>query len=127
MIQKLSQSQIQAKREKGLCFYCDEKYIFGHKCKASAHILIILDSETSQLEGDFVPENIVSLEEEADMNETPQISLHAMSGILMHQTLKFKGSIRKMNVNILIDRGSTHNFLQSKVVSLLNLPISNKK
>ena len=103
------------------------KYIFGHKCKASAHILIIPDSETSQLEGDFVPEHTVSLEEEADMNETPQISLHAMSSILMPQTLKFKCSIGKMNVNILIDRGSTHNFLQSKVVSLLNLPISSKK
>ena len=88
MIQKLSQSQIQAKREKGLCFYCDDKYTIGHKCKASAHILIIPDLKTLNLEEDTDSESLQSLEEESEMVETPQISLHAMLGILMPQTLK---------------------------------------
>ena len=44
-VQKLSHSQIQTKRDKGLCFYCDDKYVPGHKCRASAHILIIPDSD----------------------------------------------------------------------------------
>lgn len=126
-IQKLSQSQIQAKREKGLCLYCDEKYIVGHKCKASAHILIILDSEVLNLEEDVDSDELCSSNEISERIDTPQISLYAMSGVLMPQTLKFKGSIGRLNVNILIDRGSTHNFLQSRVVSLLNLQVTNRK
>ena len=50
-----------------------------------------------------------------------------MLGILMPQTLKFKGSIGKLNVHILVDGGSTHNFLQSRIVSLLNLQVSTKR
>ena len=55
---------------------------------------------------------------------TPHISLHAMSGILLPQTLKFRGSIGKLDVSVLVDGGSTHNFIQSRVVSILNLPIT---
>ena len=61
------------------------------------------------------------------MIETPQISLHAMSGIVMPQTLKFKGFIGELNVSVLVDGGSTHNFLESRVVALLQLPITNQK
>ena len=49
-IQKLSQSQIQARREKGLCFYCDKKCSFGRKCKTTVHILITPDSEENPCE-----------------------------------------------------------------------------
>ena len=50
-----------------------------------------------------------------------------MSGVFLPQTLKFKGSIGRMEVYVLMDGGSTHNFIQSKIVSMLNLPITNKK
>ncbi|KAA0037154.1 ty3-gypsy retrotransposon protein [Cucumis melo var. makuwa] len=30
---RLSDAEFKAKREKGLCFKCDEKYYSGHKCK----------------------------------------------------------------------------------------------
>ena len=42
---RLSQSQIQNKREKGLCLYCDEKNTFSHKCKPLAYVLIVPDSK----------------------------------------------------------------------------------
>ena len=58
---------------------------------------------------------------------TPQISLHAMAGFFLPQTLKFKGAIQKMEVYVLVDRGSTHNFIQSRLVSMLNLPITTNK
>ena len=127
MIQKLSQSQIQAKREKGLCFYCDAKYIPGHKCKASAYILIVPDSEEFIGEELSNSDSLQEPKENSQLIDTPQIILHAMSGILMPQTLKFKGSIGKLNVHILVDGGSTYNFLQSRIVSLLNLQVSTKR
>ena len=116
-IQKLSQSQIQAKRKKGLCFYCDEKYIFRHKCKASIHILIVPDSEQIVGEEIIEDDNIVAQQNGQEILEmvvpTPQISLHAMSGVFLPQTLKFRGSINNLDVCVLVDRGSTHNFIQS--------------
>ena len=108
-----------------LCFYCDEKYNFGHKCKAIAQILIIPNSEEGFDEELPVRESFL-FDERIDQREvaTPQISLHAMTGILMPQTLKFTGCIGKSEVQILVDRGSIHNFLQSKVVSMLQLLVT---
>ena len=127
IIQKLSQSQIQANREKGLCFYYDEKYTMGYRCKASAHVLIVPDSEDFGLEDEVEIEVLRNPEEEIELYNTPHISLHAMSGIVMPQTLRFKGFIGKMNVQVLVDGARKHNFLQSRVVSLLNLRVSSRK
>ena len=54
----------------------------------------------------------------------PQISLHVMSGVLLPQTLKFKRCIGTMELCILVDGGSTHNFIQAGIISLLKLPIN---
>lgn len=32
-IKLLTSAEMAARREKGLCYNCDEKYVFGHKCK----------------------------------------------------------------------------------------------
>lgn len=39
-VQEISQSQIKDKREKGLCYYCDSKWVVGHKCKNPKLFLI---------------------------------------------------------------------------------------
>ena len=43
------------------------------------------------------------------------------------QTLKFKASIGNLEVCVLVDGGSTHDFIQSQIVSMLKLPITNDK
>ena len=124
-IQKLSQSQIQARQEKGLCFYCDAKYTVRRKCRASVHVLIVPDSEDLTLAEMDEGDNLKEQEERAEVDSTiPQINLHTKSGILMPRTLKFKWSIGKLDVQIHVDGGNMHNFLQSKVVSMLNLLVS---
>ena len=99
----------------------------GHKCKASAHILIVLDYDGFEEEQKDEQNDLENLELNSALPITPHISFHALSGILMPQTLRFKGCIGRLNVQILVDRGSTHNFLQSRVVALLNLPVSTKR
>ncbi|RVW92924.1 hypothetical protein CK203_040429 [Vitis vinifera] len=32
-IKRLTESELQARREKGICFKCDEKFSLGHRCK----------------------------------------------------------------------------------------------
>ena len=49
-------------------------------------------------------------------DETPKISLAAMTGISQPQTLKLKEHIKNENVTVLVDTGSTHNFLDIRVL-----------
>ena len=51
---------------------------------------------------------------------TPTISCNALAGITTPQTLKIEGYIKKKKVIVLIDSGSTHNFIHSKIAKDLN-------
>ncbi|KAL4608000.1 hypothetical protein ACB092_09G215900 [Castanea dentata] len=101
-------TEMQARREKGLCYNCDEKFVPGHKCKNQQVYMLetMLDSEE-------VEEN-----EEAAARETqqtvPEISLHALSGVDTPQTMHVRGMIHGKPLHILIDSGSTHNFVNFK-------------
>jgi hypothetical protein len=71
------------------------------------------------------------MEEEAPLQappEEPQISLHALSSFLTPQTLKLIGYIKHHKVIVLIDSGSTHNFIHRRVAQDTHCyvcPISN--
>eukprot|EP00253_Pinus_taeda_P030072 PITA_30072 len=52
------------------------------------------------------------------MNQT--ISCNALAGITTPQTIKIEGQIKKKKVIVLIDSGSTHNFLHCKVAKELS-------
>jgi len=60
--------------------------------------------------------NSTSEAEQPEMQqEEPLISLHALSGMSSPQTLKIQGYIKHHKVMVLIDSGSTHNFIQKLV------------
>ena len=48
------------------------------------------------------------------------ISCNALARIITPQTLKIEGHIKKKKVIVLIDSGSTHNFIHCKVANELN-------
>ena len=48
------------------------------------------------------------------------ISCNALAGITTPQTLNIEGHIKNKNVIVLIDSGSTHNFIHCKVAKELN-------
>lgn len=50
-------------------------------------------------------------------------SLHTLSGTHTPRSLQLAGSIRGRNLRVLVDSGSTHNFIQPSIASLLKLPI----
>lgn len=69
-----------------------------------------------ELEGDDEPEEQAELEpvlQEITQTgpETPQMSLQALTGASCYQTLRVKGLYYKRVLQILLDSGSTHNFL----------------
>ncbi|KAK9274230.1 hypothetical protein L1049_019044 [Liquidambar formosana] len=46
-----------------------------------------------------------------EVGEMPEISFHAISGIHAPKTLRVRGSIGHMATTMLLDSGSTHNFV----------------
>ena len=72
------------------------------------------EQETSK-EEDIHPEPAVEKEE---MSLT--ISCNVLAGIITPQTLKIEAHIKNKKVIVLIDSGSTHNFIHCKVAKELN-------
>lgn len=120
-IRRFTQPQLQECRALGLCYNCDEKFIPGHKCNVGRFLLLLEDNETE------VIERIDEQPAETDTTLPKQIdtyfhlSTQALTGQYSPQTLKFQGKIGELSVMVLIDTGSTHNILQPRIASHLNL------
>lgn len=121
------------KREKGLCYNCDEKWSSSHRCKGRV-LLLIADSDESSPTGSSFDEQTPTLPHEPNPDPLephstfdptpfqPHISLYAMAGVLATNTFRLYGSINNTHVIILINSGSTHNFIQPRIAKFLNLP-----
>ncbi|XP_058725452.1 uncharacterized protein LOC131596726 [Vicia villosa] len=126
-IKRLSPDELQARREKGLCYNCDERFHTGHRCRRLFHLLIV---EPEVMANTDIPPTENDWETPRDSHQIDgpepdpaQISLHALMGHSIPQTLRVMGQIRTSPVAILIDSGSTHNFLQDRVAKQLGLMI----
>lgn len=65
------------------------------------------------------PTKAFPVAQEPDDPLPTQISFHAISGHMAPETLRVMGSISDQKVLILVDRGSTHNFIQERLVTML--------
>ncbi|KAF7131596.1 hypothetical protein RHSIM_Rhsim09G0045700 [Rhododendron simsii] len=57
------------------------------------------------------------------LGEEPQISLNALTGSISYRTMRVRGNVKKKHIIILIDSGSTRNFLNPEVVKRANIEI----
>jgi len=77
------------RREKGLCFQCDEKYSRGHKCSSSLFLLIMEDSDEVLEPHD--PQ--LTLPEIVPEPPPAQLSFNALSGHVVPKILRMQGYI----------------------------------
>eukprot|EP00253_Pinus_taeda_P022383 PITA_22383 len=117
---RLTPQQMEEKRAKGLCYSCNSKYTKGHKCSEKKLFYIDCEEEEEKeqeisKEEDILQEQTLDKEE---MNFT--ISFNALVGITTPQTIKIEGHIKKKKVVVLIDSGSTHNFIHYKIAKEFN-------
>ncbi|KAA0061363.1 peroxidase 64 [Cucumis melo var. makuwa] len=115
------------KREKGLCFKCDEKYHFGHKCKdmelRELRILVVHDDNVEEeiIEEDcYDPKELNVFEMEGGVNVV-ELSINSLVGLTNPGTMKVRGKLQGEEVVILIDCGATHNFILDKLVNEMKL------
>ncbi|KAA0041482.1 Beta-galactosidase [Cucumis melo var. makuwa] len=128
---RLSDAEFQARREKGLCFRCGEKYFAGHRCKSKEHKelrMLVVREGGEELE--IVEEEFFDAETEMKQVEVQnvenlniELSLNSVVGLTNPGIMKVKGRVGEEEVVILIDCGATHNFIAEKLVTKLGLTL----
>lgn len=123
-IKRLTPKELQHKRERGLCFRCDEKWMAGHRCKQK-ELSVLLTQEEDE-DGDSGEEE-APVVADAGQSVTPEVSLNSVVGISSPKTLRLKGLVAGEEVVCMIDPGATHNFVSIDLVNKLKLPMIETK
>ncbi|XP_059277948.1 uncharacterized protein LOC132032198 [Lycium ferocissimum] len=120
---RLSIEEMNDKRAQGLCYFCPEKYAPGHKCKNLKQLYLLeveeLKEELTQQEGELMGEVGMEMVEVNQPLEQMEISAHALNGSLGFRTLRVTGYHSKKPLNILVDTGSSHNFMDPELAKTL--------
>ncbi|XP_023920704.1 uncharacterized protein LOC112032172 [Quercus suber] len=129
-VKRISPAQMEERKKKGLCYNCDEKWIPGHKCKSAMLFLldyVEMNQENSksrahllELEGNGYADQMGQVGED---QEGAEITLYALSGTPTSGTMRIMGRINQKSFVILVDSGSTHNFIDAVLVSQLHIQI----
>ncbi|XP_023907750.1 uncharacterized protein LOC112019466 [Quercus suber] len=129
-LQRLTAAQMEERRKKGLCYHCDEKWQSGHQCKGARIFLLEGVSFSQELPSsgpqlvELEANGFVVLSEGQDvLQDSPEITLYALVGSPSPGTTRIEGKIQRHCLVILIDTGSTHNFLDAGLCSSLKLAI----
>ncbi|KAL5848937.1 hypothetical protein ACOSQ4_006950 [Xanthoceras sorbifolium] len=100
----ITSREARERQEKGLYYYCDERFKPGHRCERP-QLFMIEDTE------ELVEETLESLANQQRQEELPEISFHAITGTTHPQTIRLQGRMKGKEVIMLVDGGSTHNFV----------------
>lgn len=122
---KLTAGEHKARREKGLCYYCDDKYSPSHKCKSSCLLLVGQDEIDELLKDDELEETQTSEEAENEINimeVNAGISLNAFVGQFHPSALWVTGLCTGKEINFFVDNGSNNNFIKASIAAKLKLP-----
>ncbi|CAA0830167.1 Unknown protein, partial [Striga hermonthica] len=108
----LTDDEMQRRREKGLCYTCNEKFTPGHKCKGKEVFLL-------EFEEDYVGEE----------EKPPEESLLHMVKCKKHgpRMITFTAEIRGKLVEVLVDSGSTLNFIDEELSKEIEIPFTKVK
>ena len=85
--------------------------------------LEIHDMEKSDTDDENVDQFDVTQEDGSTLD--PQISVNALTGIAIFKMIRVTGYYKKKPLHILIDSGSTHNFLDEEAAKKLGCHITN--
>jgi len=101
----IKNQEFEERRLKGLCFWCDDKFVPGHRCKNKRLYSLSILEEEEEINGEEVQEEEI----------IPHISLNALEGTVGFHTMKVTGRTGKQTLHVLVDSRSTHNFLNSSI------------
>lgn len=90
-MRRLTESEYQEKKAKGLCFKCDEKWEANHMCKKKELSVLLAEENDS---GGALEEDVeAAVEEESERNANPEVSLYSTVDLTQPKTMRLKGKI----------------------------------
>jgi hypothetical protein len=107
------------RRLNNLCFKCGEKYSPAHSCASPAPTIHLMH-HTMADGGQFLSEELLDAIESPQLHlmaDEGYLSLHAMSGRSLHNSIQFWALVKNQALIILVDSGSSHTFLNSVIAS----------
>lgn len=113
--------------EKGLCFRCDKKFVLGHRWQFRQLRIMITGEEGREEEGD---DEVDGREESAPVEECEMEATLNSSSVMGFNTpkrMKATSLVEGKKVVVLLDSGTTLNFISEKLVRELNLPVQPTK
>ncbi|CAA7053502.1 unnamed protein product [Microthlaspi erraticum] len=114
---RLTPAELAKWKAEGLCFKCDEKFVYPHQCaKRELMVLLVLEDGSEEL---------LTCDWEEDpaleMMEIAELSLNSIAGISSPHTIKLIGTIEGEPVVVMIDSGTSHNFVSESMLGRLGL------
>jgi hypothetical protein len=105
-----------------MCYNWDEKFQPGHRC-SRPRLFLLEGVELGELEEIMVEEIVHKEELECEPQEAGLlgISLHALAGAPTPRTMCLMGRIKEQPMVILIDTGTTHNFMDQNLAQKIQL------
>ncbi|CAA0816868.1 Unknown protein, partial [Striga hermonthica] len=109
-IWRLTDEEMQQRREKGLCYSCNEKFTPCHKCKGKEVFLLEIGDDC---------------EEEKPQEES---LLHMVKSKKRGpKMITFTAEVRGKLVEVLVDSGSTLNFIDEELSKEIEIPFTKVK
>jgi hypothetical protein len=105
---RLSLEELVTKRANGECYRCMEKFTPDHKCVSKGVFLLEMDDD---------------VEVDTTVDELG-ISLHALTGIDIVNTMKLHVRIKGKTLVALVDTDSTHTFIKESFLPQLGLEVT---
>ena len=106
------------RKAKGLCYKCGLKWGSQHKCPESVSLHVVEKLWQIVSEEDQVTQAI--LDDSDSEEDLMAISSQATQGTSQGKTIKLSGHILKHQAVILVDSGSSHNFISEQLASLIS-------
>ncbi|XP_019414910.1 PREDICTED: uncharacterized protein LOC109326644 [Lupinus angustifolius] len=116
----LTLAYMNERRAKGLCYFCDMPYTPEHSLAHKKLQLHVLEMEDGCEDEDIDKEVKLPSQNYGE----PTISVNALTGMPSFRTMRITGHYNKMPLHILIDSGSTHNFLDIQKANTLSCQIN---
>ncbi|RRT52463.1 hypothetical protein B296_00021474 [Ensete ventricosum] len=118
---KLTRDELHERSAKKLCWHCDEPWSREHHCKKGWLLMI----EPAKDENNETSKEALEPKEEAmeEESQPADYTVHTLAGYSNPQMIKVRGLLKQQPITILIDKGSTNNFLNNKVAACLVLQI----
>ncbi|KAL1555207.1 hypothetical protein AAHA92_15677 [Salvia divinorum] len=115
---RLSAAEKAERSKKGICWYCPDHWAPGHACRSN--FLVYMGEEEDEAEQQDEEQH----PPEPDVVTADLSHIYALEGRQRSDSIELQGSISKRPVTILVDTGSSHDFLHPDVAEKLHLPLT---